>query len=81
MSGLKNTAKRAFNLSIGRGYKTNTERKMEKRLKRKGELDSIYGDALMPDEEMIRRNERRKASARRGSRQRNVLTDDDGLGG
>lgn len=82
MSGLKNTVKRAFNFSILKGYKTNTEIKTEKRLKRKGELDTIYGDAEMPDEEQIRRNERRKAAARRGSRQRNVLTDDDdGLGG
>jgi len=81
MSGLKNTAKRAFNMSIGKGYKTNRERRLEKDLKHKGRLDEMFASADMPDEEMIRRNERRKAAARRGSRQRNVLTDDDGLGG
>lgn len=82
MSGLKNTGKRMFNFSIGRGYKTNKERRMEKQAKEKKRLDKIYAEADMPDEELIQRNERRKAAARRGSRQRNVLTmDDEPLGG
>ncbi len=81
MSGLKNTAKRLVNVSLGKGYKTNKERRMEKAAKQQAALDKVYQGAEMPDEEMIRRNERRKAAARRGSRQRNVLTDEDMLGG
>lgn len=76
MSGLKNTGKRLFNFSIGKGYKTGKERRMEREAKTQKALDKIYVGAEMPDEELIRRNERRKAAARRGSRQRNVLTDD-----
>jgi len=81
MSGLKNTGKRLVNMSIGRGYKTNKERRMEKKADKQAGLDKIYQGAEMPDEEVIRRNARRKAAARRGSRQRNVLTDEDVLGG
>ena len=47
---------------------------------KQGQLDAVYAGAQMPDEELIRRNERRKAAKRRGSRQRNVLTDEDSLG-
>jgi hypothetical protein len=80
MSGLKNTGKRLWNFSTGKGYKTSQERNMEKQAKAQKRLDNIYSNADMPDEEVIRRNERRKAAARRGSRQRNVLTDGDQLG-
>ena len=44
--------------------------------KRQLKLDKMYAAAAMPDEEVIKRNETRKAAKRRGSRQRNVLTDD-----
>lgn len=74
MSGLKNTGKRLVNFSLGRGYKTNKERKMEKQAKAQKKLDKIYASAMVPDEEFIRRNERRKAAARRGSRVSSVLT-------
>lgn len=80
MSGLKNTVKRTVNVSLGRGYMTNEERRQKKAAQRQAGLDKIYASAEMPDEEVIRRNERRKAAARRGSRQRNVLTDGDMLG-
>jgi hypothetical protein len=43
--------------------------------KRQIKLDKMYAGASMPDEEVIKRNERRKAATRRGSRVRNVLTD------
>jgi hypothetical protein len=39
----------------------------------------MYAGASLPDEEVIKRNERRKAAKRRGSRVRNVLTDEDAL--
>lgn len=52
---------------------------MSTKQKRQLKLDKMYAEASMPDEEIIRRNERRKAAARRGSRQRNVLTDDEDL--
>ena len=80
MSGLENTAKRFVNASLGRGYATNAERREKKAAKHQAGLDKIYAGASMPDEEVIQRNERRKAAARRGSRQRNVLTDEDSLG-
>jgi len=80
MSGLKNTVKRAINASVGKGYKTNREQHEEKRAKHQAALDKVLAGAEMPDEEVIKRNERRKAAARRGSIQRNVLTDEDSLG-
>ena len=76
MSGLKNTTKRLINFSKGRGYMTGAERQAKREGKEQARLDKLYAGAEMPDEEMIRRNERRKAAKRRGSRQRNVLTDD-----
>jgi len=76
MSGLKNTGKRLVNLGVGRGYKTNDERKAEKAAKEQSRLDNIYAGAEMPDEEVVSRNERRKAAKRRGSTVRNVLTGD-----
>lgn len=80
MSGLKNTAKRMVNASVGRGYKTNRERRQEKEVKRQAALDSVYANALIPDEEEVRRNERRKQAKRRGSRASTQLTDQDTLG-
>ena len=79
MSGLENTGKRLVNLSLGRGYKTNRERRQEAEAKRQAAVDSIYASAQMPDEEDVRRRERRKAARRRGSRVDTVLTDQ--LGG
>jgi hypothetical protein len=55
---------------------TPKERQAKREQKEQARLDQIYAGAEMPDEELIRRNERRKAALRRGSRQRNVLTDD-----
>ena len=81
MSGLENTGKRLINASLGRGYKTNDERKAREEGQDSRSPRQDHEGAEMPDEEVIRRNERRKAAARRGSRQRNVLTDDgDSLG-
>ncbi|KPK74227.1 MAG: hypothetical protein AMJ84_00115 [Acidithiobacillales bacterium SM23_46] len=77
MSGLKNTGKRLVNFSLGKGYKTNKERRMEKEAKQQAALDKIYQSAEMPDDEYIRRNERRKAAKRRGSRTSNILTEAD----
>lgn len=77
MSGLKNTGKRLINLTQGQGYMTDKERKTKKQAKKQAKLDKVFASADIPDEEAIRRNERRKAAMRRGSRQRNVLTDDE----
>lgn len=79
MSGLKNTGKRLWNFSTGKGYMTNEEKRAKDAAKAQQALDKIYASAEMPDSEMIRRNERRKAAKRRGSRQRNVLTEEDAL--
>ena len=47
--------------------------------KREVKLGKMYAGASLPDEEVIKRNERRKAAKRRGTRVRNVLTDEDAL--
>lgn len=75
MTGLKNTVKRSMNLSLGKGYKTNKERKQEKQAKRQAGLDEVFASAQMPDEEEVRRKERRKAARRKGSRAETILTD------
>lgn len=80
MSGLKNTGKRLWNFSTGKGYMTTDERRAKEAAKAQAALDAVYSGAEMPDSEAIKRNERRKAAKRRGSRQRNVLTDEDRLG-
>ena len=80
MSGLKNTIKRGFSLSQGQGWTTSKERRAKREAKEQARLDKIYAGADLPDEEVIRRNERRKAAKRRGSRISTVLTDEDQLG-
>ena len=80
MSGLENTFKRTVNFIGGRGFATNEERRAAREAKKQAALDKVYAGAQMPDEEVIARNARRKAAERRGSRQRNVLTDEDMLG-
>jgi hypothetical protein len=59
---------------------TSGEKKRRDAAREQHRLDEIYAGAEMPDEEVIKRNERRKAAKRRGSRQRNVMTDEDMLG-
>lgn len=76
MSGLKNTGQKFINASTGKGFKTNEQLRRKKRI---AERDARYATADMPDDEMIRRNERRKAAMRRGSRTRNVLTSDEDM--
>ena len=80
MSGLSNTRKRFFNFGRLKGYKTGAERQAEKEGKAQGVKDKMFAGAQMPDEELIRRNERRKAAKRRGSRVSTVLTNGDQLG-
>jgi hypothetical protein len=80
MSGLKNTAKRLWNLPLGKGYKTNTEIRQEKEAKIQEGKDRLFASAEVPDDEAIKRNERRKAAKRSGSRASTVLTDQDKLG-
>ena len=80
MSGLKNTAKRLFNMSTLRGYQTNSEIRQKKAAKVQGAKDKMFASADIPDTEEIKRNERRKAAKRGGSRANTVLTSGDRLG-
>ncbi len=75
MGAIIKQQKRATNLILGRGYKTNTERRHEKAAKRQQALDQVFASAQMPDEEEVRRTERRKAARRKGSRAETILTD------
>ncbi len=72
--------KRTWNWSQGQGFATNKERHAIHAKKKQDKVDKVYAGAHMPDEEVIRRNERRKAAKRRGSRISTVLTDEDTLG-
>lgn len=82
MSGLKDnsTLKRLFNFGNLKGYKTNDEIRAEKKAKIQKRKDKMFHSAEIPDEEAIKRNERRKAAKRQGSRMNTVLTDEDRLG-
>lgn len=80
MGGLSNTFRRLGNLSMGRGYKTSGEAKREKAAKAQTVLDKIYTGADVPDPELLKRNERRKAAQRQGSRASTILTNNDQLG-
>ena len=76
MSGLKNTFKRLLNFSTGQGYMTGREKRAERDMKRQAALDRVYRNAPIPEAEEIKRNERRKAARRGGSRANTVLTRD-----
>ncbi len=80
MSGLKNTVRRLANVSLGKGYKTTKERRAAGAQRRQTALDEMFAGAQFPDEEEIKRNERRKAAKRRGSRVSTVLTTEETLG-
>ena len=80
MSGLKNTVRRLGNASMGKGYMTSGEKKREKAMKRQNELDKVYTGAEVPDDEELKRNERRKQAKRQGSRANTILTNNDQLG-
>lgn len=80
MGGLKNTGKRLLNLGTGRGYMTNQERRDKAKLKKTKAKNKMFAGAQLPDEEEIRRVERRKAARRQSSRARTVMTDRDTLG-
>jgi hypothetical protein len=77
MSGLKNTVRRLGNASMGKGYKTGKEIKAEKAAKAQNALDKVYAGAEVPDDEMLKRKERRKAAKRQGSRANTILTNND----
>ena len=72
MSGLNRLRKRTWNWSVGKGFMTGGERREKGRVAAR---NAMYAGAQMPDEEEIRRTERRKAARRRGSRADTVLTD------
>lgn len=80
MSGLKNTMKRATNLGLGRGYATNEERREKARGKITAAKNKMFASSQLPDEEEIRRVERRKSAKRKGSRAQTVMTDRESLG-
>lgn len=80
MSGLKNTAKRMFNVGHGRGYMTNQERREKKLGKITARKNKMFASAELPDEEEIRRVERRKSAKRQGSRAQTIMTDRQSLG-
>lgn len=80
MSGLKNTVRRLGNASMGKGYQTGDEMKAKKKAKEKTARDKIYSGAEVPDDEMLKRKERRKAAKRQGSRANTILTNNDQLG-
>ncbi len=62
-------------IDISRGK--NTSAALRQRLAaEQTRLDKIYSSAQFPDEEEIKRNERRKAAKRRGSRADTVLTEE-----
>ena len=80
MSGLKNTVKRLANAGMGKGYETNREKRHAHIAKDKAARDLVYSGAEMPDDEQLKRTERRKAAKRQGSRANTVLTNNDQLG-
>lgn len=80
MSGLKNTVRRLGNASMGRGYKTSGEAKREVAAKKQNALDLVYSGADVPDDEQLKRVERRKQAKRQGSRANTILTNNDQLG-
>ena len=80
MGGLNNTVKRLHNFGTGKGYKSNDEIRAEKKAKVQKKKDKMFNSAMVPDEEAIKRNERRKAAGRQGSRATTVLTNEDQLG-
>jgi len=75
MGDLKNTNRRVHNLIIGKGYSTRDERRQKRVAQEQTRKDKMFAGAELPDEEAIRRTERKKAAKRRGSRAETILTD------
>jgi hypothetical protein len=84
MSGLQNLIQKSSNLTKGRGFKTHDQRKRSKAANQAvaatDAKDLMFQSAQLPDEESIRRMERRKAARRRSARAQTILTDRDTLG-
>jgi len=81
MSGLKNTVQKFANASKGQGFKTHEQRGRKRReIAADIARDEVYSGAAVPDDELLKRNERRKAAKRQGSRANTVLTNNDQLG-
>ena len=80
MSGLKNTRKRLWNVGHGKGFKTDSEIQQEKDVKKQNALDKVYAGAEVPDDEQLKRDERRKQAKRQGSRANTILSNNDQLG-
>jgi len=66
---------RNVNAMGGEGWATDTELQREADAKRQKALDKMFAKPEFPDEERVRRDARRKAATRRGSRVSTVLTD------
>ncbi len=79
MTGLKNTHRRIHSFAHGRGYTTRDERRQKRVAAEQARKDKMFAGAELPDEEDIRRRERKKAARRKGSREETILTDQ--LGG
>ncbi len=75
MSGLENTFKRLHSFGTTGKYSTRDERRQKRVVQEQTRKDTMFASGQMPDEEEIRRTERRKAARRRGSRADTVLTD------
>ena len=81
MSGLKNTWRRIGGFLTGQGYKTSKEKSAQDAAQRQSERDEMFASATrIPDDEVLKRNARRKAAKRQGSRANTVLTNSDQLG-
>ncbi len=79
MGGIKKQVQRGVNLLKHGEYKTRDEIKAKEAGKAAVQVerdkDAMFANAQMPDSDTIRRNERRKAARRRGSRVETILTD------
>ena len=76
MGGLVDSIRRMANASRGKGYSTSGERKRGRVKRTQDALDKTFASAQMPDEEDIKRKQRRVSAKRRGSRADTVLTED-----
>ena len=76
MAGINKTDffTRSWKSSQGQGYQTGKERKKRRAGAKQARKDKQFAAATIPDDEQIKRNERRKAAKRQGSRASTVLT-------
>jgi hypothetical protein len=80
MSGVDKMVRRTVRWFGGHGFMTQGEKKQKDKAQWQDKQNKIFQGVPMPDPEELKREQRKKAAGRKGSRASTVLTNRDTLG-